>query len=230
MSTLRSRKDHSQPVVSAATIADVERRRPRRRKASGSTSILAFAIGTALIILGTTMLQQGILQNQEISESRIRQPQPAKQTSSSSLFRKSSRQVEKRNLKGEVVHKSITAVRKEDLIGLVDPEVLNDPNLDKITYEEAILGREELVDILHDAGVKDLDVTALLSLPKWSKVRELYGDGPVVIGLDSCKKFRETSRLDDASIGIAGMFNTGTYRGTISCFALEQSSHLSIFA
>lgn len=120
-----------------------------------------------------------------------------------SMFRDGpAKQVEKVGKTGKVLHKTITSVKKEDLKGLVDnlPE-----NMDTITYEEAIDGRERLVEILTDAGVEELDVPTVLSLPKWSQVTKLYGDGPVVIGLETCQRFRETIPPDDASIGTAGM-------------------------
>ena len=119
-----------------------------------------------------------------------------------SMFRDGpAKQVEKVGKKGKVLHKSITSIKKEDLKGLVDemPD-----NIEAITYEEAIKGREQLVEILNDAGVEELDVPTILSLPKWSSVAKLYGDGPVVVGLDTCQRFRETIPLDDASIGTAG--------------------------
>jgi hypothetical protein len=111
-------------------------------------------------------------------------------------------QVIKKDGKGNIVHKAIHAVKKEDLEGLLG----NLPdNYESITMEEAIRGREPLVDILHDAGVEEMDVAAILSLPKWEIVTQLYGkNGPVVIGLDTCQQFRDTTLLDDASIGIAG--------------------------
>ena len=126
---------------------------------------------------------------------------------SKSLFKATAKQVEKRDMKGGVVFKSITSVKKEDLKGLVDnlPE-----NIESISYEEAIKGREKLVDILHDAGVEDMDIASIMSLPMWETVQRLYGDGPVLVGLDTCERFRETIPVNDASIGIAGMFNTGT--------------------
>jgi hypothetical protein len=111
------------------------------------------------------------------------------------------KQVQKVSRKGIVEHHAITAVKKEDLKGLVAdlPE-----EMQSITYEEAIQGREPLVDILNDAGVEDLDVPTILSLPKWSQVSKLYGEGPVVIGLETCQQFRDTIPVDDASIGTAG--------------------------
>lgn len=125
-----------------------------------------------------------------------------------SMFKEGrSKQVQKVSRRGHIVHKAITSVNKDDLKGIVE-EITED--VESITYEEAIEGRERLIDILADAGVEELDVHTIMSLPKWSSVTRLYGEGPVVIGLETCQKFRETTPLDDASIGTAGMFNTGT--------------------
>jgi hypothetical protein len=114
------------------------------------------------------------------------------------------KQVQKVGRTGKVNHKAITTVKKEDLKGLV-PEADLPENMESITYEEAIQGREHLLDILTDAGVEELDVPTILSLPKWSQVTKLYGDGPVVIGLETCQTFRDTIPVDDASIGTAGV-------------------------
>ena len=107
-------------------------------------------------------------------------------------------QVVKVNKKGKVVHKEIRSVTLDDLKGLnlKLPENIND-----ITMEEAVKGREMFVDTLHDAGVDEIDVGAVLALPKWSEVTKLYGEnGPVVIGLDSCERYRNTVSKEQASI------------------------------
>lgn len=127
-----------------------------------------------------------------------------------SLFNKEAihDQVVKMDKKGNILHNAIHAVRKEDL------EDLNIPipaGWNTTTMEDALKGRGPLVDILHDAGVQELDVVAILSLPKWDVVTKLYGDsGPVIVGLDTCHRFQDTIPQDQASIGIAGLFNTGT--------------------
>ena len=92
---------------------------------------------------------------------------------------------------------------------------------DEVTYEEALEGRERLVHILTDAGVEELDIPTLLSLPKWSSVTKLYGEeGPVVIGLETCQRFRDTIPLDDASIGTAGMWeNSGLITLPLNLFS-----------
>ena len=79
-----------------------------------------------------------------------------------------------------------------------------------MTYDEAIQGRERLVDILNEAGIVDIDPIAISILPKWTSVTKLYGNKPVILGLERCEEFRTKFPLDDASIGTSGMFNTGT--------------------
>jgi hypothetical protein len=129
-----------------------------------------------------------------------------------SLFNKHAtrnRQFEKREKKtGKIVYKPITAFHKDDIgEALLNPNATSD-----MSYDEAIQGRERLVDILHDAGVEEIDVEVIASLPKWDDVTKLYGgnDGPVIVGLERCEEFRKNTPLDDASMGTAGMFNTGT--------------------
>jgi hypothetical protein len=127
-----------------------------------------------------------------------------------SIFNKEAHheQVVKKDKKGNILHNAIHAVKKEDLEGL---HIKLPDNWESMTMEQAVKGREPLVDILHDAGVDEIDVAAVLSLPKWETVTKLYGsEGPVVIGLETCEQFQKTIPLDEASIGIAGMFNTGT--------------------
>ena len=125
--------------------------------------------------------------------------------------RKNKVQLEKKRDKtGKVVYNPITSIKKEDLtdmLGLSEKEI---QTLSNITYDEAIKGRERLVDILNEAGIIDIDPIAISKLPKWTSVKKLYGDKPVVLGLERCEEFRTKFPLDDASIGPSGMFNTGT--------------------
>lgn len=48
------------------------------------------------------------------------------------------------------------------------------------------------------------------SLPTWEEVREIVGDGPVVLGLESCPRFQKIVPALERMLGAAGMFNTGT--------------------
>jgi len=115
----------------------------------------------------------------------------------------------KRDKKGNVVYTPITSVKKEDLLYMgYDKKEID--ALGKITHDEAIQGRERLVDILLEAGIDDIASEAIAVLPKWSSVSKLYGDKPVILGLERCEEFRMQTNPIDASIGTAGMFNTGT--------------------
>jgi len=111
--------------------------------------------------------------------------------------------------KGNLVYAPITSIKKEDLPDMGYDQKKIDA-LGNITYDEAIKGRERLVDILHDAGIDEIDPEAIAFLPKWSSVKKLYGDRPVVLGLERCEEFRREADPADISVGTAGMFNTGT--------------------
>jgi hypothetical protein len=117
-------------------------------------------------------------------------------------------QVVKTDKKGHVLHRSITQIKKEDLVGIGDDKVESETA--NLSLEEVKHGREELLAILRDAGVDDIDAESIAKLPTWKQVTALYGDKPVVYGLDTCQRFRDTIPKDDASIGTAGLFNTGT--------------------
>eukprot|EP00537_Pseudo-nitzschia_pungens_P004403 CAMPEP_0172364342 /NCGR_PEP_ID=MMETSP1060-20121228/7485_1 /TAXON_ID=37318 /ORGANISM="Pseudo-nitzschia pungens, Strain cf. cingulata" /LENGTH=521 /DNA_ID=CAMNT_0013087313 /DNA_START=122 /DNA_END=1687 /DNA_ORIENTATION=- len=116
---------------------------------------------------------------------------------------------QKRDKKGNVVYTPITKVKKEDLesMGFRKKEI---NALKGISHDKAIKGRERLVQILNEAGILDIDPEAIALLPKWSSVKKLYGEKPVILGLEHCERFRTQFDPEDASIGTAGMFNTGT--------------------
>ena len=111
--------------------------------------------------------------------------------------------------KGNLVYNPITSVKKDDLLdmGYDKAEIMA---LGNITYDKAIQGRERLVDILHEAGIEEIDPEVIAFLPEWSDVQNLYGDKPVILGLERCEEFRSQADPIDASVGIAGMWNTGT--------------------
>jgi hypothetical protein len=79
-----------------------------------------------------------------------------------------------------------------------------------MTMIEATKGRENIVKILEDAGIVEASVADVLGLPKWDQVTDLYGPSPVIVGLDTCKKFQSQVPLKDRYIGVSGMFNSGT--------------------
>jgi hypothetical protein len=66
-----------------------------------------------------------------------------------------------------------------------------------------------VLHILERAGSRlSLDVVKLL--PKWQDVVNLFGDEPVILGLERCVEFRRAYAKKDRHVGIAGQFNTGT--------------------
>jgi len=115
----------------------------------------------------------------------------------------------KRDKKGKIVYTPITSIKKEDLLDMGYEKKQIDA-LGDVTYDGALKGRERLVDILTDAGVLDIAPEALAVLPKWSAVTKLYGDKPVILGLERCEEFRNQADPIDSSLGVSGMFNTGT--------------------
>ena len=73
-------------------------------------------------------------------------------------------------------------------------------------------GKEHLLAILQRAGKTDLSVEDCRTLPTWEEVTSLYGEEPVIEGLDTCEEYR--SRLEACGLEpdprVAGLFNTGT--------------------
>lgn len=87
--------------------------------------------------------------------------------------------------------------------------VFHNNTFQNLTWDEALVGRERVVEILHRAGVKfDLDVLKIL--PLWSQVKHLYGGEPVILGLDQCAAFQESHPREERFVGIAGQHNCGT--------------------
>eukprot|EP00980_Cylindrotheca_fusiformis_P009703 scaffold2143_cov125-Cylindrotheca_fusiformis.AAC.5 len=70
-----------------------------------------------------------------------------------------------------------------------------------------------LLKLIRAAGVRldpVKDQEQIDQLPMWREVTALYGDKPIVHGLDSCERFRMHSDPADHFVGVAGTFNTGT--------------------
>jgi len=106
--------------------------------------------------------------------------------------------------------KSIPITTLQDMPDLVNVTgVFHNESVKDLTWDEALLGREKVVDILHRAGVKfDLDVLKIL--PLWSQVKHLYGEEPVILGLEQCAAYRESFSPRNRFVGIAGQHNCGT--------------------
>ncbi|KAL7528163.1 hypothetical protein ACHAWF_002461 [Thalassiosira exigua] len=79
----------------------------------------------------------------------------------------------------------------------------------ELENEETYGVDEHIVKILHAASV-EIDEELAGQLPTWDDVVSLYGDKPIVRGLETCERYRDTVQPRDRMLGPAGMFNTGT--------------------
>lgn len=81
----------------------------------------------------------------------------------------------------------------------------------KTDSKAAQIGDEKsVIDWMTEVAGLDLSPEMKKNLPTWSQVREVVGTGPVILGLDSCPRFRELVPPLERMLGSSGMFNTGT--------------------
>lgn len=99
--------------------------------------------------------------------------------------------------------------------------ILFDNSPTTISERSACYDKEPLRKILSDAGIKNLNCTAL---PSWNQITRLYGNEPVIIGLDTCAAYRQRVGNQGAVPRIAGMYNTGT-NALAKLFELNWSNH-----
>lgn len=79
-----------------------------------------------------------------------------------------------------------------------------------VTLQDAAIGKEPMVEMLTDAGVQ-LNVSLIEQLPTWEQVVDLYGDKPIIYGVEqACQRFQNEVPSSLAKIAPAGLFNTGT--------------------
>lgn len=80
-------------------------------------------------------------------------------------------------------------------------------------HPRACAGKEPMLQTLHQAKIA-LDAALCRQLPPWSQVVDLYGDEPVVLGLETCQAYRDAQAgKNKAQRGLpklSGLWNTGT--------------------
>eukprot|EP00977_Amphora_coffeiformis_P022831 scaffold11639_cov172-Amphora_coffeaeformis.AAC.8 len=81
-------------------------------------------------------------------------------------------------------------------------------SLDGASWDEAIVGREPVLKVLKRAGLT-VDLEVLKLLPTWDTVKQLYGEEPVILGMERCAAFRKAHRPVKRYAGIAGQHNCG---------------------
>jgi hypothetical protein len=69
-------------------------------------------------------------------------------------------------------------------------------------------GKERLLEIMVRAG-RNVTKNDCLQLPLWSQVTSLYGEEPIIIGLETCERYR-SAKNEPPLPRVAGLFNTGT--------------------
>ena len=68
---------------------------------------------------------------------------------------------------------------------------------------------DHIVNILRSANV-EIDEELASQLPTWPDIVSLYGDSPIIHGLETCEPYRQAVKPEHRMIGPAGLFNTGT--------------------
>jgi len=91
-------------------------------------------------------------------------------------------------------------------------DLFDDKIADVVFQFDACEGKEELLGILLRAGKRELTEEDCAAMPTWKEVMALYGDEPVVYGLETCELYRSViaARNVDPDPRVSGLFNTGT--------------------
>ena len=69
---------------------------------------------------------------------------------------------------------------------------------------------EHILQVLNTAKIASVSEDIAKQLPSWEDITSMYGDKPVIHGLDTCEHYRNMVKPEDRTIGPAGLFNTGT--------------------
>lgn len=106
-----------------------------------------------------------------------------------------------------------------------DASVFNSSHTDPDYTSPECRGRERVLALIRSALPRELNSTTASDkevgaatsincsiIPPWSETSALYGDRPVVIGMDTCAAYRKTLAEKNATpmIRWAGLFNSGT--------------------
>jgi hypothetical protein len=117
--------------------------------------------------------------------------------------------------KTKLVMKPIHEVHRKDLVDLIDDDDYASNRNNTDTVLDILDSKSEILDVLRKAGIAHVDNETVALLPTWNDVENLYGsvaeDRPLFIsGHHTCAQFRYHTKSEDAMIGTAGLFNSGT--------------------
>jgi len=69
-----------------------------------------------------------------------------------------------------------------------------------------------LSSTIHVYGKTTCDIRDICDqIPEWQQVTHLYGDEPVVIGMEGCANYRKQLHGREVAVRVAGLYNSGTH-------------------
>jgi hypothetical protein len=129
------------------------------------------------------------------------------------VHQRTSKQYVRYNKRGtKLVMKTIHTVHRDDLKDLSDDIFAPWQGSSSTTSRH---DKKEVLELLKEAGITEVDDETVALLPTWKEVTDLYGnmsaDQPIyTAGLETCQRFRDSVSPENAFLGTAGMFNSGT--------------------
>ena len=111
---------------------------------------------------------------------------------------------------GHMYRASASAAKTANDTLIADRNNINNNNKNNNNINNNEENQKSIRDLLLEEAGVELTPEMEANLPTWSQVREVVGSAPVLLGLESCPKFRETVPPLERMLGAAGMFNTGT--------------------
>lgn len=100
-------------------------------------------------------------------------------------------------------------VHYDEVLGGSDP--VNPVDYETVQVASTVV--DPLLEFLQATGL-NISQADRATLPTWASMTQQYGDslttGPVVVGMDTCQRYREQVPAARRYVGPAGMFNTGT--------------------
>jgi hypothetical protein len=111
----------------------------------------------------------------------------------------------------ECSHESLTSINKGISLD-DDDDIINNNTTAPIPME--CIGKEHLLSLVKAAGLDSSVSLASIcnSLPYWPNYTALYGDKPVIIGLERCAEYRQflASTSMPPAVRVGGLYNSGT--------------------
>lgn len=77
-------------------------------------------------------------------------------------------------------------------------------------HEDACRGKEQLLRVFLSHDILKADPSLCGQLPSTEQVAKLYGERPIILGLDSCNAYRTMLNGEVAKPRVSGLYNSGT--------------------